>query len=190
MHYGSPNRIVWNYFAALRRLVSSTAGQPDSDERKQDVAVCVILSITAIEAFMNVYFRVVVAQPSFAASLAKIEADLKAQVPLTAKFKAWPRLIFGKQFDMASKAGLAFDALRQRRNKLVHFTSTRETIAIRDTSIHGVADMTAFDTLSPADAAHAVQTAEAVVSEIFLLAGIPNEQLPHMLHGWTGKLPV
>ena len=187
MHYGSPNRIVWNYFAAIRRLAASAAKHPDNDERKQDLALCIILSITAIEAFVNVYFRVVVSEAEFTKHLGKVEGDLKAQAPLVAKLKTWPKVIFGKEFNMGSAAGIAFNKLRDRRNRLIHFTSSHETIHVGDTSIHGLADMTAFDALSPADADEAVGTAEAVISEIFLMRGIPNDQVPQMLHGWTGS---
>lgn len=190
MHLSSPNRIVWNYFAALRRLALRASQGPDDDERKQDLALCIILSVTAIESFVNVYFRVIVSESGLERHLAKLESDLKAQVPLMKKLTSWTKAMLGEQFDLSAAPGAAFDELRKRRNKLIHFTSSHQSIAGPGFAIHGLADISAYDSLKPQDGMHAVAVAEGVISELFRLRGIPGDQIPHMLHAWTGKVPV
>lgn len=189
-HLGSANRIVWNYFEALRRLAARTKKMDDTDERKQDVALCIVLSVTAVEAFVNVYFRVVVSEAAFAKHLPKFEADLKSHIPLAEKLKQWPKLMFGKGLDMGSGPCKAFKHLTAHRHKLIHFKSSHQSVTFGAVSIHGLADMSAFDTLTPTDAKNALSIAEDVLAEVFLLQGIAKDQVPHMLHGWTGKLPT
>ena len=162
----------------------------DDEERKQDIALCIILSITAIEAFVNVYFRVVVSEPGFEQHLRRVQSDLKGQSSLPGKLEMWPRLIFGMKFDFMTEPGKSFDSLRKHRNDLIHFKSTHQTISFPGVSIHGLADISAFDALLPSDADNAVHVAEAVIAKLFKLRGIPAEQVPHMVHGWTGKLSI
>ena len=73
----SPNMMVWQYFQALRRLCYAIEQHQDHDKEtiQQDVALGVILAITGVEIFMNVYFRVLVDEAPYrhaAASGARI----------------------------------------------------------------------------------------------------------------------
>jgi len=171
-------------------MATRTKGMEDSDERKEEVALCIILSVTAIEAFVNVYFRVVVSEPDFKQHLEKLTSDLKAHLPLGKKLEDWPKLMFGKGFDMTSVPGQKFKSLTKHRNTLIHFKSSHETISVPGATFHGLADTSAFDALHPKDAEHAVEVAETVIAELFKLRGIPEDQVPHMLHGWTGTPPM
>lgn len=162
----------------------------DTDERKQDIALCIVLSVTAVEAFVNVYFRVVVSEVGFTQHLPKLKADLKAMLPLAKKLEQWPKLMFGKPLDVTTGPGKAFTTLATHRNKLIHFKSSHQSISFGTMSIHGLADMSAFDALTPADAKNALNVAEDVLGELFVLRGIAEAQVPNMLHGWTGKPPT
>src|SRR5437016_5965359 len=155
----------------------------DTDERKQDVALCIVLSVTAVEAFVNVYFRVVVSEVGFDHHLPQLEADLKFHLSLAEKLKQWPKLMFGKGLNMGSSAGQAFKALTDHRNELIHFKSSHETFSMHGISLHGQADVSAFDALLPGDAEDALNVAESVLAELFVLRGIPKDQVPDMLHG-------
>jgi hypothetical protein len=189
-HLATPNRIVQNYFEALRRLTKRTKGMEDNDERKQDIALCLVLSVTAVEAFVNVYFRVVVSESGFQMHLPQLEKDLANYLPLSKKLKQWPEMMFGKGVEMGNATGKAFKALVAHRNDLIHFKSSHETISVPGVSIHGMADISVFDSLVPSDAENALDVAEGVLAHIFVLRGIAEDQVPNMLHGWTGKFPV
>ena len=81
--------------------------------------------------------------------------------------------------------------LKKRRNELMHFTSSHATVNLPDGStLHGLVDISVFDALTVADAVSALDLAEGMVEELFLLRGIPERQLPHALHAWTGKVPI
>lgn len=162
----------------------------DTDERKQDIALCIVLSVTAVEAFVTVYFRIVVSEVGFTQHLPKLKADLKTMLPLAKELEQWPKLLFGRPLDMAAGPGKAFATLATHRNKLIHFKSSHQSISFGAMSIHGLAEMSALDALTPADAKSALNVAEDVLGELFVLRGIAKAEVPHMLRGWTGKPPT
>ncbi|MCK4356416.1 hypothetical protein KAW44_04975 [Candidatus Bipolaricaulota bacterium] len=191
MNLSSPNRIVWQYFEALRRLVNRLGHATDVTALKQDVAVCIMLAVTVVEAFLNIFFRVVVSEPGFAQHKQRILEDLERRKSLDYKLKHWPRQVFGSGLDFAAPVPSSFLALKDRRNALMHFTSNHQTLALRPgINIEGLADTSAFDTLTVDDAADALDLAEGMVGELFRLRGTPDNQLPHALHLWTGKAPI
>ena len=65
MSLSSPNRIVWNYVAALRRRVLATREAIDELGMQQDVTVCIMLAVLSVETFLNVYVRVIVSEEGF-----------------------------------------------------------------------------------------------------------------------------
>jgi hypothetical protein len=187
MNFSSPNRLIWQYFKALRRLV----GGLNSDETlmKQDVTVCIILAVAAVEAFLNIFFRVVVSETGFTQHEQRVLDDLTKRRSLDHKLKTWPEDILGQSLDFATPTPQAFLALKHRRNALMHFTSSHQTLKSADYEIRGLADTTVFDTLSSNDAESALQAAEGMVCELLRLRGTPENQLPQALHMWTGKVP-
>lgn len=162
---------------------------PDNDDRKQEVAVCVILSVTAIEAFVNVYFRVVVSEAEFADKAEPVLSGIKSLMSTKDKLEKWSQLLFAKHFDFATGPGKAFVDLNKRRNKLVHFKSGHLTVSLPGVAIHGLADITAYTSLTPQDAHAAVHTAESVLSHVFKLRTGSDADVPHFLHAWTGQVP-
>lgn len=186
----SPNTMVCNFFWALRRAVDRANEESEDDNgKKQEVAVCIFLSVTAVETFLNVYFRVLVEEEPYARHKTLLLADLDKGMPLASKLRKWPREILGKPISEDRGPGKAFADLRQLRNKLMHFTSSHQTLKVPGMVIHGLADTSAYDGLSDADAKHALRAAEDLLSEIFRLRGIPEDRIPHSLHAWTGKPP-
>jgi hypothetical protein len=64
MGLSSPNRIVWLYFAALRRAVLDLDSS-DDDERKGNIAICITLDIMRLcEDVMNRLFAAIPAGAS------------------------------------------------------------------------------------------------------------------------------
>ena len=84
----------------------------------------------------------------------------------------------------------AFLALKAKRNALMHFTSTHDSIKRPDFEIHGLADTSVFDELQASDAIRAHELAEGMLCELFKLRGAQEPQLKHLLHSWTGKVPT
>ncbi len=191
MAHSSPNAIIWHYFTALRRLVDGIDRAGDERAIREDVALCVILAVTIVEAFMNIFFRVVVSESDFTKHEKGILDDLRKRKTLDHKLRKWPRRIFGKPLNFATGTPKAFLALKERRNDLMHFTSSHTTIIPEPgIIIHGLADMSAFDTLTPSDAISALDLAEGIIRDLLQLRGIPESQLPQALHMWTGKVPI
>lgn len=187
----SPNTMVCNYFSALRRAVYRVLEESDSDnEKRQECAVCIFLAVTAVETFLNVFFRVVVEEEPFTAHKSQLLADIRKQFSLARKLEKWPRDILGRSLSDIAGPGREFAALRDLRNKLMHFTSSHQTIEIPGATIHGLADTSSYDRLGNDDARRALRVAEDVLAEIFRLRGISVDQIPHALHLWTGRPPV
>lgn len=190
----SPNHMVWDLFQALRRLcvrVAESHALKDESALHQDAALCVILSVQCVEVFFNVYFRVLISEPAYAHAAEKISADLAStQCGLDRKIKDWPLLAFGQKLPLGEGAGQRFVALKNIRHKLMHFTSTHETLSIPGIAIHGMADTSSYHALSAKSAIEALHTAEAFLCEVFRLRGISSENLPHALHSWTGRPPI
>ena len=190
----SPNRMVWELFQALRRLcarVTEAHATQDESALQQDAAICVILAVQCVEVFFNVYFRVLISEPAYAHAAEKISADLaRKQFGLDGKIKEWPGQVFGKKLALDKGVGQKFVALKNLRHSLMHFKSSHETFSIPGVTIHGLADTSAYKSLSVKSAIEALQTGEAFLCEVFTLRGITPENLPHELHFWTGRPPI
>jgi hypothetical protein len=185
----SPNSMVWSYFEALRRLCYGVESHANDSHKKQDAALCVILSVTGVEVFLNVYFRILISEEPYKHAKQRILSDLERQVPFDRKLKDWPYLVFGEKIKFGSGIGQKFSNLKNLRNKLVHFSSTHESIEVPGITINGVADTTAYNSLNEHAANEALETAEKFICEIFRLRGIEEENICHALHSWTGKVP-
>jgi len=189
----SPNYMVWELFQALRRLCNRVSESAEQDESalRQDSALCIILAVQCVEVFFNVYFRVLISEPNYAHAAKKIFADLaNTRYGLDRKIKDWPCDVFGKKLAFGQGAGQRFVALKSLRHKLMHFTSSHETITMPGIEIIGLADTSAYHSLSAESARDALDTAEAFICEVFILRGIPATDLQHALHAWTGRPPI
>lgn len=189
----SPNHIVWQFFEALRRIcvrISECTEENDSEIR-QDAAIAVILSVQCIEVFLNVYFRVVVSEADFVHKAEEVIRDLSnPRFGLESKIRKWPQKVFGKELDFSQGAVQKFVELKNKRNRLMHFTSSHQSITeIPGVIIHGWADVSEYQALKAQDALDALSTSEGFLCEIFALRGIAPERFPHQLHSWTGRVP-
>ena len=190
MNLSSHNRMVKQYFEALRRFVSRLATANHETELKQDVAIRIILAVTVVEAFLNLFFRVIVSEKAFAHHEQRVLDDLNKRRSLEYKLRTWPRVILGKNLDFSAPILKSFQSLKNRRNVLMHFTSSNQTLKLPRIKIRGLADTSAFDGLSAKDAENALEVAEGMVQELCRLRGLSEEQLDNALHLWTGKLPI
>ena len=188
----SPNHIVWQLFEALRRIcvrISECTEENDSEIR-QDAAIAVILSVQCVEVFLNVYFRVVVSEAGFEHKADDIICDLSnPRFGLESKIRKWPQKVFGKELNFSQGAARQFVELKNKRNRLMHFTSSHQSIEVPGVEIHGMADVSEYTALNAKTAFNALSIAEEFLCEVFAMRGISTEHIPHALHSWTGRVP-
>ncbi|MEW8288224.1 MAG: hypothetical protein AB2697_19770 [Candidatus Thiodiazotropha endolucinida] len=188
----SPNRIVWEYFSTLRRLVEEAQNAPSTDICRQNTVLSVFMAVTVTEVFINMWFRVRVENRHSEAEKKAFLKELSFPQPasLDRKLKQWPERYLGGPIDFSSGPGAEFMRLKDLRNSMVHFTSKYETFQYDNVVIHRLADTSSYDGLVSDDALWALQTAEDMVAEIFKKSGADCDRIPHKLHAWTGKFPV
>ena len=187
--FSTPNRMVWQYFETLRRLVRSPR-EPDDSIRRQNIALCIFMGVTVVETFMNVFFRVAVSEEGRRRHEKGFLADLDHRRSLDYKIRNWPSKILGQEIDLTSGIGRDFSTLKGKRNSLMHFTSTHDTLNIGGLVINGTANTAAFDDLVPDDAVFALKTAEGIIALILSMNGATDKQLPWAVQLWTGKVPL
>jgi len=180
--------MIWCYFKALRRKVYDLTSLHDEVEQKEDVATCVFLAITVIEAFVNVFFRIVVSEQKFNGHEQRVLNDLSRLKSLDYKVQNWPKDILGRSIDWTCGIGKEFMDLKALRNALMHFTSSHSKLEINGIHIHGLSDTSIFDALSTEKAVTALTVAEGIIAEILRIRGYPEEEVKHGLHLWTGKV--
>jgi hypothetical protein len=189
MGYSTPNRMVWLYFSAIQRRVQAIQAS-GSDAAQEDIALCLILAVAVIETFLNLFFRVAVSEPAFAQHKVLIIRDLERRASLDHKLRRWPEAVFGRPLDLDDPIVRLFFALKEKRNRLMHFTSTHETFAGDGFQIEGLADTSVLDDLAPTDAVMALQIAEDMMRVLLRYRGVSEAALPAALHMWTGQPPL
>jgi hypothetical protein len=185
-----PQHMVWQYYQSLRRRVIGVANATDEEIIRQDTATSIMLAVTVVEAFFNLYFRVLVSQPNYAQHEARLLKDFEKRKGLEYKLKNWFPEIIGKPLDFTAPIPKAFSELKVLRNTLMHFTSSHQTANLPGFQIQALADVTAYQALTAKDAMVALTTAEQMVSEVFRLIGYSEQEILYLLQQWTGKVPL
>lgn len=184
----TPNRIVWEYHRSLRLLAQAAQDSPMADVARQQAALAVIMSVTVVEVFLNIWFRIRVEESGSARDRSSLMDDLSKRKSLDFKLKTWPRRYLSKPIDPQSESWAAFSKVKELRNKIVHFTSSHHSVDIGQLKIHGMVDTTAYDALQGAHAIEAVWAADDLISEIFRLAGCSDVEIRSLMHLWTGAI--
>ena len=78
----TPNRMVWKYFECLRRCVGRVRETSNQEEIHQEAALCVFMSVTVVEIFLNTLFRIVVEEEGYTQHREGILKDLCRARPL------------------------------------------------------------------------------------------------------------
>lgn len=188
--YSSPNRIVWDYFWSLRLLEENARKAPSAELSRQSTALAVVMAVTVVEVFLNLWFRVRIEERKIPGEREAFLKELSARISLDRKIKQWPPRYLSGALDFTSGAGSEFIKLKELRNSIIHFTSSHESVELGDVAMHGLADTTEYDSLTATNASWALQTAEGIVAEVFLLAGLTAKEVPNALHAWAGRVPV
>ncbi len=186
--HSTPAGVVVEYFESLRWLAESARRATDLAQARRIAAMATILAVTAVEVFLNLWFRVLVDDRNDAKLKARLVSDLDKPMSLDQKLTEWPVRHFNQAFDLVAGAGRAFIDLKAVRNGIVHFKTSHETIQASNVIIHGLANTTHYDALNAASAERALSVAEGVVAEVMRLAGFDEVTANHALAAWIGKV--
>lgn len=185
--HSTPAGVVIEYFESLRWLARAAIETSDPIHARRLAAMSTILAVTAVEVFLNLWFRIHATESGSAELQDALVKDLEKKITLDQKLLQWPKRHLHTMLNLKVGPGHAFVSLKKRRNSIIHFESTHETIHASNIIIHGLADTTQYDSLSAESAAEALATAEALVAEVFCLAGFDKETLETALAGWIGE---
>lgn len=188
--YASPNKMVWEYLDLLHRIGGNLHSISDENERRQNIALCIILAVTVVGTFLNIFFRVKVSEKEFAKHKEYLLKSLKNRWSLEKKLKEWPKTILNANFNLQSGIGKRFSKLKDKRNGLMHFTTSHETLNLDGAEIHGVSDISSYHDLRDSDAYEAIATTEDFIQNILELSGLKGSALSGRMLHWTGKTPV
>jgi hypothetical protein len=177
--------MVMEYWAVLQGIVHPDHSALDEVQERRQTALAILFAIAVVETFLNIYFRLQVAKEPFQIHEGTILDDLDKRRSLEYKLSHWPNLLFRKTFDQSAGVGLQFKELKDLRNKLMHFTTSHETLRIGDAELHGVSDISIYHNLTLQDSYHAWQTAHSTIAEILRLSGKTDDQVTREMIHWT-----
>jgi|SRR2546422_6263185 len=184
----SPNTIVSSYFDFARQTGDHLRHSPPLVDIQLQVAVSLIMLVGAVEAYLNIAGRMWIEQHSEVAHADQIRQDLAQRRSFTRKLKSWPELLFGKPRDLSTDRMQVFLKLVERRNLLLHFTTTHESMGYENVQIHGLADISFYASLTLADLFAAIGTAEDAIGELIRVQGGLNEERVLMAKTyWSGR---
>ena len=150
----------------------------------------VIQAVTAVEVLMNLWLRTVVEDGNDEQKKSALLQELDRKISLDQRLSTWPEKYLGHKMDLRDGPGGAFVALKNRRNSIIHFSTTHESVRAPQMIMHGLADTTAYDELDSTSADAAVITAEAFVRELFRIRGFDSATSEQALFAWIGKQPI
>lgn len=170
----SPNRIVWEWFTALKRLVAQSCSTEREADRRQCSALAVVMSVTVVEVFLNLWFRVHAEHNYTSEVVAILVSELEHPLPwsLDKKLRNWPNPYLGNELDLSSGPGTEFMRIKDLRDSIIHFNSTHTTLSYEGIEIQGLADTTDYDSLFYDKARNALFAAVNLITEVFNLAGV------------------
>ena len=194
MTLSSPNRMIWSCFRSIHRNIENIDTCTNEDTIKDIVASTIVLSVTAVETFINMYFRVLVEEEKYNSYKDMVISDSISKDGVRAKgleqkLNKWPNQILGKNINFNTGIGKEFNDLRKKRNALTHFTSDYETLIIDNIIIKGLANTEAFDSLNKSEAIMAYKISKEFLAHILLLSGTKKDKIHHAIHQWTGIVP-
>ena len=184
----SLNTIVSSYFDFARQTADQLRHPTPVSDVQLQVAVALIMLVGAVEAYLNIAGRMWIEQVPGFAHAEQIRQDLAQRRSFMRKLKTWPELLFGKPLDLSAGKMQAFLGLVERRNSLLHFTTTHESAGYDNVRIHGLADISFYASLKPEDLFAAIDTAEDAIGELIRQQGGLNEERVLMAKTyWSGR---
>jgi len=184
--YSSSNGMVWEYIKILDRIVSNLRPTCNKDELRQDISLCILLSVMVVETFINLFFQVIVSKTPYDRHKDYICKSLRRRDSIDFKIKNWPKRLFKRGLDFSSGIGKKFSDVKNLRNRLMHFSSI-EPLNIDGHEIHGLSNINFYEALEVSDAMNAVKVAEETIFEILKLSGLSGSNLAAQMRRWTTK---
>ena len=104
MNLSSPNAMVWSSFRSLDRIAQEIENSEDQNYIKDKVAISIILCITAVETFINMFFRILVEENKYQEHRDLILNDLDLEgnekpKGLEYKLNNWPNKVLNKNIN-------------------------------------------------------------------------------------------
>lgn len=180
--------VVRDYFESVRWLNRQAQSSEDTLQVRRVTAITTIQAVTAVEVFVNLWFRTFVAERGDKKLEQVLLSDLEGRAPLEKKLATWPKRHLGSKLELHRGPGLAFIELKNLRNSIVHFASNYATVHVPQLIIHGLADTSKYDALLGVDAEKALVAAENLVAEIFRLAGFDEVTRERALAVWIARI--
>jgi len=181
--------MVWEHVAAfemlLREVELAQKARHDRASRRK-AAICLHLAVLAVETFVNVYFRLLVAERQYAPHKEWILSDIAARKGIEYKLKQWPKALFGGEWDTAQGIGQRFEDMRKARNNLMHYRYEPQKVHILGTAVHGLTNISPYHGLGAAQAREFFTTMRDTIAELLRLSGKNEQEVPNALHAWTG----
>lgn len=185
----SPNMVPWTLFGMLQRLAVAPSQAPQSPELVQQNALSAIfIAVAAVEAFTNIFFRVIAEEPQFYQGREAILKAIKSKHSTSRKLKEWTHSTFGREIDQEDERWKSFQNLVARRNELVHFKLSYDSIGVSNVHISGLADTSQFLQLAKETPRECLNCAVGIVELIGRSRGISQRDMRGFLHGWIGVL--
>lgn len=180
-------------FRSLRRAVDDASVDHEGIDPRDYVVSARFLAVASVEAFINIYFRVLVDDAEYRIHRDRVTADLQRSSnanprSLDYKLRNWFPQVLGKALNWQAGVAADFDRLREWRNSLMHFSSGHETLDVAGHRFHGLANTECYDDLRPQDAQDALHTARGMVRETLRLRGVAPANIPGHVHLWTGEV--
>lgn len=188
--YSTPSGVVREHFECLRWLCGQARGIEEVHQSKRLAAMATIQAVTAVDVFMNLWFRAFVEEQNDKDLHDALLRELKAKPSLERRLATWPRRYLGEKLNLRQGPGGNFVRLKNIRNSIVHFQTTYETVRVPQLIIHGLADTTEYDALNSSSAESALAIVEEFVAEIFRLAKFDAATSENALAAWIGKRGV
>ena len=195
MKLSSPNKMIWSCFRSIHRNIKSLDSHDSEEDIKDIAASTILLAVTAVETFINMYFRVLVEEEKYKPHKDMVLSDSISKDGVRAKglkqkLNRWPNKVLGKNINFNAGIGKEFDDLRKHRNDLTHFTSDYKSLTVGNITIEGLANTEAFDKLNKDEAINSARIAKEFIEHILSLSGINNGNVQHAVHQWTGITPT
>lgn len=183
---GSHNYMVSNYFDIAHSIAIETLDEKDKKIINSKTALVIIMSVSAVEAFINIFGRLWVEQNSTFKHSDKILMDLNKKRFITQKIKEWPQLFFDEKLDLSKGTGQDFINLIEKRNALMHFEATYETLEIDNFTLKGLVDISLYNSLQSKDALSALDVSKCFIESWITLQGFEKEHVKASTQHWIG----
>jgi uncharacterized protein with HEPN domain len=184
--FSSPNTVPSKFCAMLERLASQPPHE-DRDVIEQHALSAIFLGITAVEAFTNIYSRTIAEEPEFIAHREPIIRSLERR-DATGKKLEILGIALGRPIDKTDHRWVAFDQLRELRNRFVHFKTSYDTIQIPGIVMVGLVETSVFKELTTETPANVILCVRGVIELVGQARGVPPEHMHGFIQSQLGLL--